>query len=673
MEHVELDFFTKAQFPCQLKWASGALYFLVKNADLEENKNVSDLYALKDGDVLRLTSSRDVAAYYPVDEGIIFPAVRTEKDKEKIKKGEHLTVLQFLPQKGGEARELIRLPYAAGDFEFITQDRFLFTALYDHELEAAKKESDGDLEKALAKLKEDRESCDVMDELPFWSNGEGMVNKRRSRLYLYDKGNITPLTEEFTQARLLGLSPEKKQALYAASTYTDSAPLFDQLMLLDLTTLKAKELKVAPQASHQAAAFLTEDKVAVAAGLCGQYGVNENAAFYTLSISDGQAHLINDGDQLAFGNSVGSDMKMGNDSYKLYPWLGGFAFIATVGHDAQVFFWQPGNEIRQITREGGLVAECAIGDEKLYALCMRDLNGMEAYELSFDGTETQLTRLNKSLAGYQLSAPKKITFPNENGNIITGWVIPPMDLTPDKKVPVILDIHGGPKTAYGTVLFHEMQYWAQNGYAVIFCNPTGSDGGGNDFADLRGRYGETDYRDIMTFVDTALSTFDFLDGERMGVTGGSYGGFMTNWIIGHTNRFLSAATQRSIANWISFSNMSDIGDIFGEDQMASSCWKDVEQMWRQSPLKYADRVKTPTLVLHSDNDFRCPVAEGIQMFYALRHFKIPSRLCVFHGENHELSRSGKPKNRIRRLTEITEWMDKYLKRADNTEKVEKTS
>jgi dipeptidyl aminopeptidase/acylaminoacyl peptidase len=598
--------------------------------------------------------------------------MRTEKDKEKAKKGEPLTVLQFLPLSGGEAREMLRLDYAAGDFQFISKDRFLFTALYDHELEAAKGECGGDMEKALAKLKEDRESCDVMDELPFWMNGEGLINKRRSRLYLYNKGDITPLMGEFTQVRLLNLSPEKKQALYVASTYTDSAPLFDSLMLLDLTTLQSRELKVKPQASHQAAAFLAEDKVAVAAGLCGKYGVNENAAFFTMHLADGQARLINDGDQLAFGNSVGGDMKMGNDSYALYPWLDGFACIATKGHDAHLYFLKEREPARQITRKGGLVAECAAGDGKLYALCMRGLGGMEAYELSFDGTETQLTRLNKSLSEYDLSEPQKITFPNENGNIITGWVIPPTDLKPGQKAPVILDIHGGPKTVYGTVLIHEMQYWAQNGYAVLFCNPTGSDGSGNAFADIRGRYGETDYRDVMAFVDTALRTFDFLNGEKMGVTGGSYGGFMTNWIIGHTDRFLCAATQRSIASWISFSNMSDIGDLFGEDQMASSCWKDVEQMWRQSPLKYADRIKTPTLVLHSDNDYRCPAAEGIQMFYALRHLGIPSRLCVFHGENHELSRSGKPKNRIRRLKEITAWMDRYLKKAGCTEKVEKT-
>ena len=673
MQRVELDFFLKAQFPCQLKWAQDTLFFLIKRADLEENKNLSDLYALRDGEVFRLTTSQDVSAYYPTEDGVIFPALRQEKDKEKAKKGEPLTVLQFLPKLGGEARELLRLNYAVGDFRFISHDFFLFTALYDHELEAAKEEFGGDLEKALAKVKEERESCDVIDELPFWANGEGLINKKRSRLYVYDKGNVTPLTDEFTHARLLSLSPGKKQALYAASTYKHTAPLFDQLMLLDLATRKSKELKVAPEAAHQAAAFLSEDKVAIAASRCLTYGVNENSSFFTLSLADGSVRLLNDGDKTSLGCSVNSDIKMGNDSSVLYPWRDGFAFISTQGHDAHVYYLKEGEPVRQITREGGLTAECAIGGDRLFALCMRNLGGTEVYELHADGSETQLTKLNESLTEYDLSKPQEISFPNENGDIIKGWVLLTTNLEPGQKATVILDIHGGPKTAYGTVLFHEMQYWAQNGYAVIYCNPTGSDGGGNKFADIRGRYGETDYRDIMTFVDTALRSFEILDGERVGVTGGSYGGFMTNWIIGHTNRFQCAATQRSIANWISFSNMSDIGDIFGEDQMAASCWKDVGQLWHQSPLKYADRVKTPTLVLHSDNDFRCPVAEGYQMFYALRHHGVPSRLCVFHGENHELSRSGKPKNRIRRLKEITSWMDKYLKTEVPAENVEKTS
>lgn len=208
-----------------------------------------------------------------------------------------------------------------------------------------------------------------------------------------------------------------------------------------------------------------------------------------------------------------------------------------------------------------------------------------------------------------------------------------------------------------------MQLWASRGFAVIFCNPTGSDGRGDAFADIFGAYGDQDYRDIMAFTDEAIRHFDFIDPERMGVTGGSYGGFMTNWIIGHTHRFRAAASQRSIANWTGYYGTSDIGYFFQPDQIGADPWQDLEKVWAQSPLKYADKVRTPTLFIHSDEDYRCPLAEGLQMFTALRVHGVEARLCMFKGENHELSRSGKPKHRVRRLREITEWFEKYLKQA----------
>jgi dipeptidyl aminopeptidase/acylaminoacyl peptidase len=206
-----------------------------------------------------------------------------------------------------------------------------------------------------------------------------------------------------------------------------------------------------------------------------------------------------------------------------------------------------------------------------------------------------------------------------------------------------------------------MQYWCGKGFAVLFCNPTGSDGRGETFADLRGHYGETDYRDIMSFVDTALAQNPWIDAEHVGVTGGSYGGFMTNWIVGHTQRFKAAATQRSITNWLGFNLTSDIGYTFGEDQTGGTPWNNFEGLWRQSPGKYLDQATTPLLVIHSEEDYRCYMADGIQIFYALKQKGVDARMVLFKGENHELSRSGKPKNRVRRLQEITEWMEKYLK------------
>lgn len=152
-----------------------------------------------------------------------------------------------------------------------------------------------------------------------------------------------------------------------------------------------------------------------------------------------------------------------------------------------------------------------------------------------------------------------------------------------------------------------------------------------------------------------------IDQQRVGVTGGSYGGFMTNWIIGHTNRFKAAASQRSIANWISFAHTSDIGEFFTKDQQQADTWESVEELWWHSPLKYANQVTTPTLFIHSNEDYRCPYSEGLQMYSALVEHGVEARLCMFKGENHELSRSGKPRHRVKRLEEITNWMQQHLK------------
>jgi len=301
-------------------------------------------------------------------------------------------------------------------------------------------------------------------------------------------------------------------------------------------------------------------------------------------------------------------------------------------------------------------------DKSIVFVGMRDNKLQELYELK-DKQENQITFFNEWVVKEKkLSKPQRITFNTKEGMEIEGWIMKPIDFDETKKYPAILDIHGGPKTVYsGEVFFHEMQYWSNIGYVVMFCNPRGSDGRGNEFADIRGKYGTIDYEDIMEFVNVVIENFSFIDKDRLGVTGGSYGGFMTNWIIGHTNRFKAAASQRSIANWISKFGTTDIGYYFVEDQQAATPWTNFEKLWFHSPMKYADRVKTPTLFIHSEEDYRCWLAEGLQMFTSLKYNGVEAKLVMFRGENHELSRSGKPKHRIRRLKEISDWFDKYLK------------
>ena len=205
-----------------------------------------------------------------------------------------------------------------------------------------------------------------------------------------------------------------------------------------------------------------------------------------------------------------------------------------------------------------------------------------------------------------------------------------------------------------------MQMWASDGYIVYFCNPRGGDSYGDDFANIRGKYGTIDYEDIMAFTDLVEKEYP-LDKERMGVTGGSYGGFMTNWIVSHTDRFKAAATQRSISNWISFYGTSDIGPYFGPDQTDGDPLDDLEKVWEQSPLKHARNIKTPLLFIHSDADYRCPIEQAMQLYTTIKMNGVESKFVWFKGENHDLSRSGKPQARLKRLKEIKSWMDLHLK------------
>jgi acylaminoacyl-peptidase len=312
-----------------------------------------------------------------------------------------------------------------------------------------------------------------------------------------------------------------------------------------------------------------------------------------------------------------------------------------------------------MTTEEGSVDEFEVHGDSVYIVALRQLKLQELYSVK-NRDEDQLTSLNSEVLKYKtLSIPEAMVFHNDDVEL-TGWVMKPVEYDEKKKYPAILNIHGGPKTVYGTVYFHEMQYWANKGFFVFFMNPRGSDGKGDKFADIRGKYGTIDYDDLMIFTDKVLDQYPAIDRFKVGVTGGSYGGFMTNWIIGHTNRFKAAVSQRSIANWTSFFGTSDIGYYFTEDQNTATPWNNHRKLWEHSPLKYADQVQTPTLFIHSEEDYRCWLVEGIQMYTALKYHGVVSRLVMFRGENHDLSREGKPKHRVRRLREITDWFERYL-------------
>jgi len=273
----------------------------------------------------------------------------------------------------------------------------------------------------------------------------------------------------------------------------------------------------------------------------------------------------------------------------------------------------------------------------------------------------RLTAVNQELLNaVALSEPEEFWCHSTDEQKIHGWIMKPTNFVPGEKYPLVLEIHGGPHTQYGCTFFMQFQLWANNGYGVLFTNPRGSHGYGQAFANaVRGDYGGGDFRDLMCAVDRAVE-LPWVDSERLGVTGGSYGGFMTNWIVGHTKRFKSAVTLRSISNWLSFYGVSDIGYTFTEYEILGNPWDNTELLLKHSPITYVKDISTPVLVMHAEQDMRCPIEQGEQFYVYLKKLGVKTRMVRFPGANHELSRSGKPKLRLARLQHLLEWFQETL-------------
>ncbi|WP_153722674.1 S9 family peptidase [Sporosarcina cascadiensis] len=288
-------------------------------------------------------------------------------------------------------------------------------------------------------------------------------------------------------------------------------------------------------------------------------------------------------------------------------------------------------------------------------------NPGELYKQTIATGERQvLTSFNENwLKKVQPVEPQAVQFTN-NGEDVHGWLLKPADYEEGKQYPLILEIHGGPHVMFGHTYYHELQVLAGSGYGVLYMNPRGSHGYSQAHVDgVRGDYGGGDYEDLMAGVDAVLANEKWIDETRLGVAGGSYGGFMTNWIVGRTNRFKAAVTQRSISNWISFFGVSDIGYFFTDWQLDADM-NDPEKLWKHSPLKYAGNIETPLLILHSEKDFRCPIEQAEQLYITLKSLGKETEFVRFPESDHNLSRTGKPNLRVARLEEIIGWFERYL-------------
>lgn len=608
-----------------------SVLYRLSQARKEENDYDSSLWCchIESGENRQITNGlRDrEGRWSPDGQTIFFLSDRNGR------KGE-TSIYQISPT-GGEASVVLTVPFSVSTFEPLGDNAFLVQATWKEE-------------------QYNPEEADYLkfSRIPITSNGKGYVASQQERLFLCVDGDYQPLTSEDFSVLHWKLNAARSRVVVVGSVVIKGIKSYRSSVLLVELASKTIDVLSDGSAWHCSAADWWNQELVLSITTMKKRGINESCRLHIYH-EDEMIDLMPGFDR-AIGNSVNCDCRFGNAS-----WSGSFIpdgdrlfFLCTHGGTAPLMSLRSGEAP---TKFCDFVVDDF--DVKVGQVVFVGLRKQQLQELYVsDGTTVrQLTYVNEDFtSAHAISVPQNVK------SSVEGWVLMPPDHDGKASVPAILHIHGGPHTAFGTVYHHEMQCWAAQGYAVLFCNPRGSDGYGDEFADIRGKYGTVDYEDIMAFTDEACRQFPCIDTSRLGVTGGSYGGFMTNWIIGHTNRFKAAVTQRSICNWISFHGSSDIGYYFSTDQNSADPLSDPKKLWWHSPLRYAEAFVTPTLIIHSDQDYRCELDQGIQLFTALKLHGVDSSLCIFKEDTHELSRSGHPRSRLARMREITSWFNYYL-------------
>ncbi|MBZ9750876.1 S9 family peptidase [Deinococcus sp. HMF7604] len=563
------------------------------------------------------------------------------------KAGEGGAQLYLLPLSGGEARQVTHLRGGVQDVAWSpdgTHIAFLSTA------------DDED-------KRDERGEARVITRPRYRFNGRDWLPERAARLFLLTVASgelhewYAPEVEVSTCAWL----PDSSGVLLVgAASHLHAAQWQQEVWHLPLGG-EARQV-TRWNSAIQAVVPHPDGARFVVVGRSEGQGNTEHAHLYLLPLDgNGDPQRLDPGHDSPVGNLVGGDCHVGALPERPV-WLDErtLLFSSTVRGSCGLFTaaqdsagqWQvaahdhdPQAVIAAFTARGGGVA---LIRERADRFPEVELNGVT------------VTDLHARLP-FSARTPQHVGFATELGEG-EGWVLLPGGEDP-AKVPALLSIHGGPHTDYGHAFTHEFQLLAARGYGVCYSNPRGSVGYGQAWVDaIHGRWGSVDADDLLSFFDRCLATFPVLDDTRTAVVGGSYGGYMTNWLTGHTTRFQAAITDRSICNLLSFGGTSDIGLRFWDDELGLNFHRraDALRLWDMSPLQWVEDVRTPTLIVHSVLDHRCPIEQAEQWYAALTLHGVPARFVRFPGEDHELSRSGRPDRRLTRLTEYLAWLEQWL-------------
>lgn len=562
---------------------------------------------------------------------IAFIAERADKEKAQ---------LYLIAVDGGEARRLTELKNGVRDFAWAPDGRRLVVTAIPPSAEPEPEEG---------KSKPPR----VIDHLKYRSNGEGFIHDRRAHLYVVDVDDGEPrqITEGAWRDGQPTWSPDGSSIAFVSARHEERDR--DNRSDLWLVSPEGGELRrlTGTVGGVERPAFSPDGATIAYFGHEDAYGVGRNNNLYVVPTAGGEPRCPSRGldrnchplaDRGPVWSADSTTVYFGLDDHGDVP----VYRVAAAG----------GASERVVSLQGQVSGLSRAGADLAYIASRPDAPS----ELFADGR--QLTDLNRAWrADVAPSKPERFRY-QRDGQELDGWIVRPHGFEAGRRYPTLLNIHGGPHTQYGHSFFDEFQVYAGAGYAVIYTNPRGSHGYGEGFARaVIGDWGGVDFADVMAGVDEALRRFDFVDPARLGVMGGSYGGFMTSWTVSHTDRFKAACSERALNDWMSFFGTADIGAWFPMVESSGKLpWTDRSWFLERSPLTHAAQVSTPLLIIHAEDDLRCPISQGEQLFVALKVLGRDTRLVRFPDENHEMSRSGRVRHRLERFRVILDWFGERL-------------
>lgn len=585
-----------------------------------------------------------------------------------------------MPATGGEAVPLTEFPEGTiGGFKWSPDGNSLAVQFRETDPEWTKE--------AKEKRKETGGSTParVIDQLYYRLDGDGYFNKQRFRLHIVDVadgGRRELYAKDSIGWFSYDWSPDSSELVVGTHTGREA---FIKFWKWDIVRIKAKtgkvtKLKNLPEGEKSAVCWSPDGKRIAYAGREGRdtWGV-KNTHLYVCDADGGNlknltgntdyclmAITLSDSAEAEFDANI----RFSPDSRRIlmnFGWQGETHISSVPVDGGEVTFHTSGRKsigMGNLSADGQLAA-VMVGDQTSlpeigYATVVAPL--IKGGTARVARNVQTLTRFNRPLLKQlEVSKPEPHWIESASGTKVHLWLMKPPGFKKTRKYPAILEIHGGPHTQYGEAFFHEMQTFAAAGFVVVFSNPRGSKGYGEDHCTaIEGKWGAADWEDVQA-VTTFMQKQSFIDNNRLGVCGGSYGGYMTNWVIGHTNEFAAAVTDRCVSNLVSMAGSSDIPLVPGE-YWPGNAWSEPEELWNQSPMKYMGNAETPTLVVHSEGDLRCNVEQSEQVFTALKLRGIPTRFVRYpFSTSHGLSRKGPADLRIHRLGQYLDWWSRYLK------------